>query len=736
MMTSSRLMTGYAQSITPNCDETLYITLDSNGDIEESSVVKRYEVREDGVITDYGTYESVSNLTTREEPVIGEDGSVSFPVKASDGTFYFEGKTRVDQKSLPWTIHVRYLLNGVETAPENLAGQSGLIEIETDLIPNKNVSDYYRNNMALTMAAMVDRDDVLSIRAEGAQIQTVGNMSAIVYFALPGEECHYTIAIGSDDFSFTGLVFMMMPLTLAQLDEVADLKDAKETLEDSMDAAGDSLDVILDTMEQMKTGISDTANGLRGLDDAREIIHSSRNTVYDQADQALADLDQLAQSLKPFQEHTAQAQNMLVSIRSDVNELTSDINELEPKLGDLKDTVRYLRDDISMIQEALSGPQSEAASQAFLQLLEKTKADLIAMKTSQESMATSIRDMGELIARLQQSGSNLDTQSALLASLDGDTDYDPDEIEDLVAFLEDDIALIDDVNVDANDPNPAADHPIDEATVPGNTTRKATGSDWNLDPHLTSGIGEIMNATAGLTGNSGVAADVAAMIQLTERVLMMLDGEQEHFSSAMAETKDLLSNIGKICEIAEDITNDIDDLNQTLEVYHPEALKTLEDAGILTDRAATGVESLSAFFKTLENQIRNAGGTLNEGTKQTLNGLANVLDHAGEGLDQTDVIRSAKNTIRDTIDDEWDKFSDEHTTILNIDLDARPVSITSAKNPSPRSMQIVLRTKEITKDDEDDTAVVDEDFHPDGSIFHRIGIIFKKIWDTICSLFQ
>lgn len=734
ILTCSGGVTGYAAALAPVCDETLYITLDGTGNIEESSVVKRYDVKEDGQITDYGTYEKVSNLTNEAEPVIGEDGSISFPVSAADGAFYFEGKTNTKQEELPWTIQVKYLLNGVETPAEKLAGEKGLVEIQVDLLPNKQVSAYYRNNMSMIMSTMVNMDDALSVRADGAQIQTVGNLSAVVYMALPGEECHYTIAIGSDDFEFTGLIFMMVPLTLEQLDQVGDLREAKETLEDSKDALSDSLDVILDTMEQMQSGIADTASGLRGLDNAREVIHSTKDNVYSQADQALEQLDGLAESLKPFKEHTDQAQNALKAIRRGVNDLTSDVNELEPKLGDLKNTVRYLRDDIGMIQEMLHSPQMDYASASFLQLLDQTKRHLIELSESQKSMSQSIGSLGQLLAGLQRSGVSLESSAALLNSLDLDTDYDEDELEELLLSIQDNVELYNDLS--SEDEADASN-----SQVLGGESRMLAGrarqsdSDWTLPPQAGAALGQLIYSTTDFTKNTGIETDIAGMIELTEQVLAQLNENKAVFGSAVHETKDLFTNIGKISQIAEDICGDIDELNLTLEKYHPETLATLEDLGNLTDRTATGVESLSSFFKTLEEQVKSAGGSLDDGTKSTLNGLADVLDHAESGLKQTGVVRDAKNTILDTIDDKWDEFSDEHTTILDIDLDAKPMSLTSDKNGSPRSMQIILRTKEITKDDDEDKAVIDETFQPEGSIFHRIAMIFKKIWDTIRSLF-
>lgn len=708
-MACSGCLTGYAGT-TPACDETLYITLDGAGNIEESSVVKRYEVQEDGEILDYGTYEKVANLTTKAEPVVGADGSYRFPVQQADGAFYFEGTTNTTKEELPWNIEVTYLLNGVETPADQLAGGSGLVEILVDLVPNKQVSAFYRNNMALTMTAMVNRDDVLSLRAEGAQVQTVGNLSAVVYFALPGEECHYTIAIGSEDFEFTGLVFLMVPLTLSQLDQVADLRDAKETLEDSRDAISDSMDVLFDTLDDMRDGIADTSQGLRKLDQARDIIHSGKDSVYADADRALEDLDALAASLQPFREHTDEAQKLLNGIRGDIHELVSDINRLEPKLEDLKETVRNLEDDMDALQALLRSPQMEGASQALAQILAKTEQDLKASMASQGELDASVRDLTQILMRLEAGGADLEEQTAFLNALDLDTEYDPDEIEELLLALEDDVELVNDLD--------------------------ASGSNWTIPDEMKPALGGVIGAATGITGNTGLLQDAAAMVQLTQQTLAVLKGQEDLAFDALTETGDLFHNIGKISHAAQDICTDIDALNQTLEKHHAGAIRTLEDLGAMTDRASAGVGSVSAFFRTLEHQIQSAGGNLNEGTRAALNGLADVLDHTGEGLDQTDVLRNAKDTIIRTIDDKWDEFSEEHTTILDIDLEAEPESLTSLKNPPPRSMQIVIRTKEITKDDEETAVAVDENYYPEGNFLHRIGLIFRKIWETICSIFR
>ena len=265
-----------ASEVQPPYDETLYVTMDPYGEIKESSIVKVYKMNGSEPLTDYGTYEKVINLTDHSQPVIGEDGSVTFHPEAGENRFYFEGQTKTEKKELPWNITVSYRLNGVEKKADELAGEKGLIEVNVDLVPNQGVSDFYKNNMTLMGSTVVDMDKNLSLEAEGAQVQTVGNLSTVAFFALPGEEGHYSIRIGTDDFKFTGVVFAMVPLTVSQLDKVKDLREAKETMEDSADAISSSLDVVLNTMEQMKKSLDTTSDGIRGLDKTRQIVADSK----------------------------------------------------------------------------------------------------------------------------------------------------------------------------------------------------------------------------------------------------------------------------------------------------------------------------------------------------------------------------------------------------------------------------------------------------------------------------
>ena len=56
----------------------------------------------------------------------------------------------------------------------------------------------------------------------------------MLFIALPGEEQHFVIRVGCEDFSFDGMTFLMVPATLGQLEEIAKLSQRKDDLEERL----------------------------------------------------------------------------------------------------------------------------------------------------------------------------------------------------------------------------------------------------------------------------------------------------------------------------------------------------------------------------------------------------------------------------------------------------------------------------------------------------------------------
>ncbi len=289
--------------VAPTYDEAYYATLDYYGNLLEGSVVKSCAMNGKDRLTDYGVYDEVVNLTDSTAPESGEGGSTSF--RFTDGApdhFYFEGKTKKPFEDLPWRISLRYTLNGVPAKAEDLAGKQGVVEIFLDIVPNENAGDYARYNYTLAATALFNQDDILSLEAPGAQVQLVGNLRTVLFLCLPGEEQHFTIRVGSNDFSFGGLTVLMMPATLAQLEEISKLSERKDDLEEDYRALSGSLDELLDALADIQNGLYASAKGLDQLDAARGTFSGGKGALYEGTDRLRADLSNLADILAPVEQ--------------------------------------------------------------------------------------------------------------------------------------------------------------------------------------------------------------------------------------------------------------------------------------------------------------------------------------------------------------------------------------------------------------------------------------------------
>ena len=91
--------------------------------------------------------------------------------------------------------------------------------------------------------------------------------------------------------------------------------------------------------------------------------------------------------------------------------------------------------------------------------------------------------------------------------------------------------------------------------------------------------------------------------------------------------------------------------------------------------------------------------------------------------------------MQSTLDEQIDKFEDENN-FLNIDPEAEKISFTSS-NPSPNSVQIVLRTDEISDDDESaDISDQEADGSSEEGPLKRMWNVLVAIVKAIIEIFQ
>ena len=336
------------------CDEAYYATLDYYGNLTDGSIVKSYVLNGATSITDFGEYESVSNLTDSTVPAESAKRVAFDFADAAPTHFYFEGKTTKPYENLPWTISLSYTLNGVPMKAEDIAGKTGVVEILIDAIPNKNAGEYARNNYTLEAMSIFNQDDILSLDAPGGQTQLVGNLRAALFITLPGEEGHYTIRVGTDSFEYGGMTFLMVPATLSQLEEISKLGQRKNDLEDSYNKLSGSLDTLLESLADMESSLNGAAAGLDRLNKARASVSANKGKVYDDADELRGNIDDFLTVLDPVSGQLEDAGDAISETNDALRELVDGTNGLKGDLTKLEKDLKALQDGKGDTKEVLS----------------------------------------------------------------------------------------------------------------------------------------------------------------------------------------------------------------------------------------------------------------------------------------------------------------------------------------------------------------------------------------------
>lgn len=338
-------MTAYAGQATADVDETLYLNLDYYGNISDANVVKGINFNGTSSYTDFGDYLKITNMSDEQKPEI-KNGSVTFE-KNKNGKFFFQGELKPDKIKAPWTFDITYKLNGVVTDADQIAGASGLVEMDIDCMPNKSVSKYMQDNMMLFVAIPVDIQKCYSVDAPESQTMTLGQYTGIVFTALPGQEGHFQVRLGTDKFESVGAIFAMTPGTVGALNKIKDIKDIKDDFRNDTNAMLDDFDNVLDDVTDVSAQLKITNQILEQLQSGKNKIHGNAQVIFDGNDVAIQDLRDLNGTLTPLNEDLKTAQWMVYDVNQNLNTLDSDLMDSSAKLKSLSTKLKRLGSSMS-----------------------------------------------------------------------------------------------------------------------------------------------------------------------------------------------------------------------------------------------------------------------------------------------------------------------------------------------------------------------------------------------------
>ena len=676
----------YAGPPAVSVDETLYVNLDYYGKETDSSVVKGVTLNGIRSFSDYGTYKDITNMSNYAEPAVdGDTVTWQLPEDTKD-RFYYEGQLNSGEVVLPWDFDISYKLNGIPKEAQDLLHADGLVEIDVHCIPNKNANTYYQNNMLLQVATMVDMEDVNSVEAPGAQIQSLGTYKAVLFAAVPGQEKTFHIEISSHDFESSGVIMMMVPGTLDQISDIADVKEAKDTFKDSADELLDGMNEMLDTLHNISNGMDVTKKGLSQLQGARENFDASKDEIISKTDASIDSLDAANQKISQLAPDIMANKQGLDDVNNKVNTLVETLQDSGEDFYNLSSSLRDLKDSLGDLQSGL----------------EESDADQITGEIKDiEQQLDAIQSV------LKKLGSTASPSSALSEE---DLKKQAESMQQLMSDMND---VLDDL----------------EFSLGADAVAKLRAQ---LQSVAASGMSDT-NAAALVQTAAVLSKILNSMNNILSSVRYTISG-----IDVQGGVKDSKAVVSKLASITYDIDTTIGDvvsLNKTKNDNKAAFDLMLDDTAASVEQISSSTNQVISLFRSVQNTVKNNRAAVEGGTKDTLNGLIDILEKAAETSSTTNKLKGANESIRDSMDEKLDKIADD-SNLLEMNLDDKMVSFTSDKNQTPSSIQIILRSQEISEDDVNSNAVDIEPAPVDVGVWQRVKNVFAKMWNAVTGIFS
>lgn len=744
----------YAAAPTVETDEAVYINMDYYGVPTNTRIVKGVNLNGHTEFTDFGDYKDVYNMSTFDEPTL-KDGSVYWKLDTDKQRFYYECiPNDTVNIQMPWNFDVSYKLNGVPVEADKCAGASGTIQMDIHAVPNDYASEYYKNNMMLVCATGIDMSKALSIDAPGAQIQSFGTYKLVMFMGLPGEENTFTVRIGSNDFESMGLIMFMTPATTSALDIMSSMRDIKDRLENSGDNLYTGVSSMLSTMQAVQGSLSSMSKGISGIDQVRKQLIRDRGTIDPRTDAALAALNELtgqSDSLIPELSTTkdtltslnATTSSILTTLEesgADVTEYQKLLEQIKTSLGNLEDLFDDLDDETSNGSWNIS--QVRSASESLSKELEVLRKDLSSLSdelgrfTEDGNKNPLEKSVGEELVGYVR---NMATAAGKTAASSVDTtEVSKQAYDQAIANGLSDKEARDAAEAAATKyAAAAASKAASEAQASATSNAKALQA---LMTGIKNGSQDLTSSTQSLISQSNnVIKQLTDLLDSTNSLLKDLEDIADVFDDYKGLPQDFTQEGKKLTELANgslDRVNkmlaDIPALRESLDTMTTTANSAIDKTTSLITSTKKALSTSYDLVNTANSVLRSVRSQADASTQATIDSLLDTLGKLS-GSTASGQMQTATNSIHSAVKDAETDLEDD-TNVLNIDTSAELQSVTSNMNPAPSSLQFILRTEEISVDDDKDSGVSDQDAADEG-VFARICNVFKKLFTAITSVF-
>lgn len=455
---------------------------------------------------------------------------------------------------------------------------------------------------------------------------------------------------------------------------------------DSFETPGVIMAMIPGTVEDLEH--------IKDLKDAKDTWKDAGDEMYDSMDQMAASVEAMRDGVGQLQNglSSAEAARQTVSGSKDgvfasndaaldaLRSLSSELGNMVPHIETAKEASEVARDSLGDIVNTMQDMQEP---------LERLDTGLRGVKSDSQDMADGISSINKLMKQI--------------VTLDSGLQEKVEKFKEKLKELLESLGQI-------------SDDYYEEADL----------SDLELTKPDFSGAAEDGKKLLEILQQKG--QEIERLATSSNALSKRLGGLLDHTADSARYTAELTVSLDRLIE-------DVTALHDSLDVYYPELQASLDDAEELVNKTTDALNKGTDALANVNNVLKDSSDNLDAAARQSIQGSMELLDKSLGVLDSTASMRNAGKTMKDTLDNEWNDL-DTDNRFLYMDPSAEKISFTSEENEEPHTLQIILRTDEISLDDADDGVADAEEEAADEGPLARMWSVLVKMWNAIMEIFK
>ena len=400
----------YAEEIKGK-SETVTATLKSNGEPESVHVINLIH-SVNGIVEDYGKYDSVKNISSSDK-IEYSNGKISCSSKQEK--LYYLGE--LSNPQLPWNISIAGVLDGKPARLDDITGKNGELEITVKAEKNNKCEGEFFENYMLSFSVSLDKDVFSNVRSEDTLIKNAANSYDINTISAPGSGMNIVFSADVRNFEMPEMVF---DGSFLDYDISGSMDDSRfrEKLDGLSDISNDVDNMYDDNSELKKLGEISEINDLK----------NSSNELYDSArafDDGTAELiggtDQVYNGTDELEDGVFAFYNGTVRLKDGVQELLDVLNEYK----DIPPFSMMVSEMKGKVEDILSG--TESLRKGALSILDGIVDVNDAVADMKEGISNASENSGKMVEsaeKIRTAGGDIDSR---VKELDQDVKKNYDE---------------------------------------------------------------------------------------------------------------------------------------------------------------------------------------------------------------------------------------------------------------------------------------------------------------------